>query len=296
MANVLRFLRVGLVNVLGIAVPGLLLLVFFVVGIAIPAAVVGIPLCQEFLHSDKALCVWSVSAAWSGNKSLLVALALVFAYISGYIIRLSTPDDLDKRSAKLVLEKMDREAGKEDYVAAKEDDWPTRLEDEDKYPYFHFKEYLQSRGLDPLAELVAWGPKKVTDASKRSKTHVNMLKLKVLAASADLSAVIESNEAHVRLIFGTWVAITTCWRIVWAGFLVSILGLVATALLGHLDKPLPGLPAASLLIVLSSVLVAMNWARGRIENMFHYQRVRELTHIVGCAYNAEDRRETGKED
>jgi hypothetical protein len=303
MADCLRFLRLGLINILGVTVPGLLLLGFFAVGVFLPVAILLVAVCQECLQSDQAISIAALSGIWAGNRLILSILVLVIAYVVGYIIRLSTPDDLDRVSARHVLDKMAREVQDKDHSpitpeervqAALDDHWPTRLEEGDKFPYNHFRDYLESRGLTSLATLVKWGSPGEKGLSKRSKTHVNTMKLQVLAKSPDLSAVIESNEAHVRLMFGTWVAIMACWRLMFVGVCVSAIGLAILAVPGCRQIQLAHPPFATTLIIGIALLVGMYWARTRIESLFHYQRVRELTHIVACAYYAEGDKGTNR--
>ena len=291
MTDFLRFLRMGIINVLGITVPGLLLLMFFTLGFVLPLFTGFVALCQRFLASDELVCPTNVAAIWVGNKTLIVTLALILAYIAGYIIRLSTPDDLDKTSARFVLKKMGEDAKNTGEEAARKDEWPFRAESGDKFPYYHFKEYLLARGLNELAELVKWGPPEQGDGSKRSKTHINAMKLDVLTQSPELSAVIESNEAHVRLMFGTWAAITTSRYLVAIGAVVSLGCMVTLAVIPRQSIPFVGFPFGTLFFLGVILLTTMRWARARIENLFHYQRVRELTHIVACAYYARGKEE-----
>jgi hypothetical protein len=110
------------------------------------------------------------------------------------------------------------------------------------------------------------------------------MKLEVSVASPELSAVIESNEAHVRLLSGTWKAMGVCLPLVLVGLAISILDFLLLRS-GYLQNPQSPSP---LLWILQGVilLIAMLWARIRIANLFHYQRVRELTHILFCRFLA----------
>lgn len=286
MTDCLRFLRLGVINVLGITVPGVLLILFLTAGFFFPLTICVLPLCQEILGSDK--CVtWEHAVLFStSGKTLLLFLSLVLAYIAGYIIRLSTPDDLDRISAKIVLGKMSQEAKAKEGLGAAEDHWPFQGEPDNKFPYFHFRDYLLFRGLKECANLVAWGPPDGTDLSKRSKTHVNMMKLEITATAPELSAIVESNEAHVRLMFGTWVAIMTTRYFVVFGAVLSILGLAGAAVASSTRSPATSPPYGLSLILCVAIFMAMQWAKVRIEHLFHYQRVREIFHIVACFYHA----------
>ena len=320
MLELFMFFRLGIVNLVGVTLPGLLTLFFLGVGFIWPLLIFVFDLNQWFAGVERAAAWEAIDSFYSSNKGLITSLIIILAYIIGYIIRLSTPDELDRISAKNVLNKMGQESaspskdkkdatklaseikGKKDatesrlkkereidegfnpkaIVAAQEDRWPYQGEKENKFPYFYFKQYLSSRGHPELAELINWGPPttKKSDA-KRSKTQVNLMKLEVSLRCPELSSVIESNEAHVRLLFGTWQAITTSRRFVIIGVILSSSDFVMTVVASrHL---FPSYPLSILSILVGGLmLVGMTWAKRRIENLFHYQRVRELTHIVGC--------------
>jgi hypothetical protein len=309
-----RFFRLGIVNLVGVTLPGLLTLFFLGVGFIGPLLIFVFDLNQWFAGVDRAAAWKTMGSLYSSSKGIITSLIIILAYIIGYIIRLSTPDELDRISAKNVLKKMGEEstpeakesAGSESClktvpeeideglsraatVAAQDDSWPYRGEKTNKFPYYYFKEYLTSRGLKDEAELVKWGHptnQSETKSFKRSKTKVNLMKLEVSLRCPELSSVIESNEAHVRLLFGTWQAITISQPFVIAGIILSSLEFLITFVASRYSfAPYP-LSILSILSILVGglILTGITWAKNRIENLFHYQRVRELTHIVGCVY------------
>lgn len=315
MLELFRFFRVGIVNLVGVTLPGLLTLFFLGAGFIWPLLIFVFDLNQWFAGVDRAAVWKTIGSLYSSNKGIITSLIIILAYIIGYIIRLSTADELDRISAKNVLKKMGEEAppeskdksagsescpatvpeeideglSREAALAAEDDSWPYRGEKTNKFPYFYFKEYLTSRGLKDEAELVKWcHPTKEGEANsfKRSKAKVNLMKLEVSLRCPELSSVIESNEAHVRLLFGTWQAITISQPFVIAGIILSSLEfLIAFVASRYLFAPYP-LSILSVLSILVGglILTGITWAKNRIENLFHYQRVRELTHIVGCVY------------
>ena len=320
MIELFRFFRLGIVNLVGVTLPGLLTLFYFGVGFIAPLIILVFDFAQRLAGVEPSIVWGKIDSLYSSNKGIIITLTVLFAYGIGYVIRLSTPDQLDKISAKNVLKKMgeelasetkealkkiaetsddgekfaderaleeiDEELNREAIVAAKLDSWPYQGEKTNKFPYYYFKQYLKSRGLTELAELVKWGDPKSEDEAnsfKRSKTMVNLMKLEVGLRSPELSSVIESNEAHVRLLFGAWQAITTSRRFVIAGLVISCLGPLSRYIpTPHLSPPTPSYILSFL--VGGTIFVGMTWAKNRIENLFHYQRVRELTHIVGCAH------------
>jgi hypothetical protein len=280
MADCMRFLRLGVINVLGITVPGILLIVFLSVGFFFPLAIVVLPVCQVLFGSDNYVHLTQVMAFYTSNKMILWGLILVMAYVAGYIIRLSAIDDLDRISADIILQKMNQDAKERRGLNAIEDHWPYQGEPDNKFPYFHFKKYLLFRGLKDYANLVAWGPCE----NIRSKTHINRMKIEVMTESPELSAVIESNEAHVRLMFGTWMAIKTTRNYVRAGTILSFFGLIVTKIESNNQMFPISMPFGLSLLLCIIILMAMQWAKVSIEHLFHYQRVRELYHIVASLY------------
>src|SRR5215212_1308947 len=98
--NMMKSVQVGTVDFFGILVPGLLASITSLVGFCVPVF----------------LFVWNISGAslpittsppvlWGFGLFLL----LVFSYVLGYILRLSSPDELDKISARnVILRELDR--------------------------------------------------------------------------------------------------------------------------------------------------------------------------------------------
>ncbi|MEW6747462.1 MAG: helix-turn-helix domain-containing protein [Planctomycetota bacterium] len=77
-----------------------------------------------------------------GSRALVLMVVLVVAYTLGYMLRLFSPDRLDAISGKRVLQSMSRE---------EREVWPYTGCPQDKFPYFHTREYLQARNLSDVA-------------------------------------------------------------------------------------------------------------------------------------------------
>ena len=95
MIEVLRALRLGAINLFGIAVPGFLLIFFTLVGFLLPVMTIALHVSNtnwEFLIS-----------LYEDNAFIVIATGVLFSYVAGYILRLSTPDDLDEISATKVV-------------------------------------------------------------------------------------------------------------------------------------------------------------------------------------------------
>ncbi len=308
--ELIRAFRLWIVNILGIMVPGLIFL--FLASAIVTFGTLAI--FGEFPIEIDHIAT-TLSRSWG------IALTLVFAYTIGSIFRLSTPDVLDRISAKKVLKNMgiarlrsERREKVREHIKeksgwgmkigywwhsilstlrswkrrlfleesllligqeeAERDRWPYREIDKgNKFPYDFFRDYLCARGHEEdLAKIVP-------ECTKRSKTWLNKRKLQIKAQNADLSAMVESNEAHIRLIFGMWQAVRICF------LPLFIIAIAISRTLWISDSETQNLEFG--LAVLIVILYGTVWVRLRIENLFHYQRVRELYYIVAAANEIE---------
>ena len=275
MAGILRSFRLGIINLLGVTVPGLIVLFLVCVGCLAPVVL----LIQD-LTTDTAVAIKSglteIPPVGAVPPAIAVSTVLVLAYIVGYIFRLSTPDDLDLISAKHAIHKM----GGVD--AAKNDHWVHYGELDNKFPYFHFSDYLQHRKHGELLPHVDW------DAARRSKTSVNKMKLETSVRSPQLSAIIESNEAHIRLLFGTWLAARLCFPLVVIGLTAAVIGVVRCISAFDVNQRAQDLlfPYSVWVVLSLALILGSAFAIWRIQNLFHYRRVRELFDVVACYHLA----------
>jgi hypothetical protein len=204
-------------------------------------------------------------------------LVIILSYIIGYILRLSSPDDLDKISAKKVLKRLTLE---------EKEVWPYTDKPYDKFPYFNFQKYLKARDLGHLLEHVKWGDE-TEETKKRSKTVINIMKIDIMHNCSTLYSFVEANEAHIRLLSGTWLAIKNTKYFVLCGAIICAL----MSFYLYFDLTTKQLPAklsihSIFFLVLIFLYLSMFWAQRRIENLFHYRRVNELLCIVQSAYIA----------
>jgi len=275
MTDLLRSFRLGTINLIGVTVPGIIVLLLIYFGFVEPLLL----LLQKLTTDTTSLIQIELPKTQLFeiiNPTAVIIILLILAYIIGYIFRLSTPDDLDKISAKRVIEKM---GGTE---MAKADHWPHHGEPDNKFPYFHFNDYLKYRKHNELVKYVKW------DKNCRSKTFVNKMKLITSIRSPHLSAIIESNEAHIRLLFGTWHASRLCLPFVIIGFVTSLFGLIffqyysqSIMNTGELAFQFFVWLLVTIVMILGSLFIS-----NRIKNLFHYRRVRELFDIVACTHLA----------
>lgn len=108
------------------------------------------------------------------------------------------------------------------------------------------------------------------------------MKLETLLRCPELSATIESNEAHIRMLFGTWRACRLGFWLTIPGMLVSVYGCFKLW-----DAPIPLMAGRPLLfpymiwtLITLVLLFGTFFGKRRIEELFHYRRVRELLDVV----------------
>jgi hypothetical protein len=273
--DILRSLRLGTINLLGVTVPGFAFLFLMFFGFLVPLLVLFGVIAEASNNRLPHITLSNFPPLGSIPASVIGFVVAVLSYVIGYIFRLSTPDDLDKTSAKIVRANM-RSENEED------DTWPYRDEPGNKFPYYHFKEYLEKRNHAELAKHVKW------DGKVRSKTFVNEMKLETFILSPQLSAIVDSNEAHIRMLFGTWLACRHTTRFVIAGAVgITVSGAIAARTWWRLGEPSywtgPTIVWVTLVYLLTYGALQ---ARKRIETVFHYRRVRELFDIVACYHFA----------
>jgi hypothetical protein len=292
MNEMIKSIRVGTVDFFGILVPGLLAVVMCSIGFFIPLFLLILDLTRVHANGVVLDSTWVVFTLF---------VIVVFSYVLGYILRLSSPDELDKISARKVVA---RESKINDHFPM--DEWPFNPENPiDKYPYFNFRNYLIRRGHAHLTkDLVTWGsdekamngelwpdkgkggqPVKIT---KRSKSTVNKMKIDIRMYCPELTGLLEGKEGHIRLMAGTWAAFRFSKRAV--GITLIILAFVALAFqspgwLAYAWKPSQNY--FIFLFVSLTMWLILYFSNNRIEKLFHYRRASELFHIVQAAYIAQ---------
>lgn len=149
-----------------------------------------------------------------------------------------------------------------------------KLEKRYQYPYRYLKKYLKSRGLDILSDKIPWDG---DDASykKRSKTYINILKMRIAFHYPAKCGTIIKNEAHIRLT-------STMWYIALELLKMSVLGIFFSLLiLRNIDSQ-----EEWILIPISInlfVIAFCFWIKNRAEKFLHYQRVREIIFVMETA-------------
>jgi hypothetical protein len=180
---------------------------------------------------------------------------------------------------------------KKDYIVKEEkkfkdfvdiDRWPYNPNDPmDKYPYFHFRSYLEWRGHTHLKELVTWDSESEASKARRSKTAINRMKMDVRMNCPELTRVLESKEGHIRLMAGTWSAFkVSIWPVAIVWVIITALAIKYQFLHWYFLYS----------FINANLLALMLYSNNRIEKLFHYRRVSELFHVVQAAHFADEQK------
>jgi hypothetical protein len=152
-----------------------------------------------------------------------------------------------------------------------------------EFPYPFLDVYLKQRGHDHLLPFVRWK----SGSELRSKTYINLLKIRLRYHYPEKCSEVIKNEAHVRLSSSTW-HVARALRFCSLGAIVVLIALPALILLvsgvQDFDPWFRAILAA--LLMPFSVLMLAEFGRSRIEKILHYQRMREVFFVLETAYIA----------
>jgi hypothetical protein len=179
---------------------------------------------------------------------------------------------------------------KEQYTERLRADYGCTVEECD-FPYLFLKTYLKKRGHNHLLALVRWDPSENGGdgqlADYRSKTYINLLKIRLTYHHPRKCGTIVRNEAHVRLASSTWYVAKALRWFSLAGF-----GLGLVALSGVIQVNVPSETQSmvsvglGVLVAPLLVLIAGRYCKVTIEKVLHYQRLREVCFVLETSYTA----------
>ncbi len=162
-----------------------------------------------------------------------------------------------------------------------------------EFPYDALRRYLKSRQIDELAEMIKWDPvvpdvndaDEVKDpASGRSKNFINQLKVHLQFRYPDECMGIMRNEGHVRLMASLWWLSRGILFISMAGIALSMYSpIINQNLIEDLRLEIRFHVAA---IPPIAVFVLAYFMSINIEKFLHYQRVREIVHVLATSAEA----------
>jgi len=203
----------------------------------------------------------------AAGATIVAILLLTIAFVIGTLFSRLSPKKVDQKSAA-GLNEDDRKSG------------PSHPDDDKvEFPYRDLKAYLAQRDLLYLACRISWTK---DDPKRRTKHFINALKIRILASAPSSYIIIARNEAHVRLASTTWFV---CEAIKYLSILGASLYLLSF-LYGQYFSTLHF--SASRIVLGILIPLATGWAfwigQMFIQRSFHYQRTREILHILELAH------------
>ena len=247
----LRTIRLGVVAVFGIVVPGVWFWGTTVFYLGYGAAIPTIDAMRQRF----------VDLASSPSTTLIWVLGFVLVYVTGSVLRILPPDIPDRISLRWI-----------NFLSEKLGDKSTRIERSDRFPYKSLPAYLRSRELDGLAQLVPWDAEDKNGCDRsmlRSKTFMHFTKLFIASKNAHLADHLARQEAFIRLLAGVFYA-----------FVLSSLVLVG-AFISALFHQAGWTQLAGVSLVVFGVNLSLSLG---ILHAFHYQRLRELVMILSVYF------------
>lgn len=147
--------------------------------------------------------------------------------------------------------------------------------------------YLEFRGLDHLCEFVVWSE----NTDHRSKNYINILKMRLQYHVPEKCNNILKNEAHVRLATSMWyVAGALIGCAITSGAIVLAGLLLAFARNILYSAPVHGAAIWNMSIISLSITLFIylfsRFIRNSVESFIHYQRQREVIHVLETAWIA----------
>jgi len=218
---------------------------------------------------------------------LAFALFVAISYELGHLFFRRDPKNPDRASFEKLVKKEQEKANKKKYTKK---EYIERLKSElactDKegcqFPYVNLRDYIGKRGHCHLCPFVVW--ENDVTLFRRSKTFINLLKIRLKYYYPQKCSVIIRNEAHVRLA-------SSSWYIAYTLRICSIIGviLVGFSILIDIIAKITSEPYSiyfPFLIPPILVLLAGEYIRTRIEHFIHYQRLREIFYVLETAFTA----------
>ena len=156
-----------------------------------------------------------------------------------------------------------------------------------EFPYPYFNMYLENRGLEYLNKFVPW--KK--NLSYRTKNFINVLKIRLKFLYPEDCGIIIRNEAHVRLASSAWYA----GRLINLFSCISIVALIVIILICLYFGAVMDIAfllkrysfSIGTVLVLQCLMAIFGYLlKIHIEKFLHYQRQREIVHVLETAWTA----------
>ncbi len=274
-----------MVDFLGGLVPGSLFLVGACVALLPPIYVV-------FCLSDKSKVISLTeyfdkiltSTQHTPNMIWILGFAIFVAisYELGHLFFRRDPKNPDKKSFEKLAKKTKKKFPEAEYEDRLKSEFACTRKEDCQFPYIYLKDYIGKRGHCHLCPFVVW--KNDETIFHRSKTFINLLKIRLKYHHPQKCSIIIRNEAHVRLA-------SSSWYVAYALRICSIAGLFLVFISILIDI-IAKISSESYFIYFPFfvppiiVLLSGEYIRTRIEHFIHYQRLREVFYVLETAFTA----------
>ena len=248
------------------------------------------PLIQ-YLMNALAATQGTPNTLWFAAFGIIVG----FCYVLGHLFYRQDIKKPNRRSFRKNLKKLKKARQKKErdqtYDPARDSFEPEKelacsTENKCEFPFPNYDQYLKQRGLDHLLPLVVWRE----ETLHRSKTYINLLKIRLRHHYPHKCSAIIRNEGHIRLASSIWYVSRVLRTVAFSGFFLVLLPVVLLLFYGLSPAPeelqeLFGKLGPPILAPLL-VLILSEYSRSRVESFLHYQRLREVFYVLETAYTA----------
>lgn len=222
----------------------------------------------------------NISAIVSSFRFELIIFFLFLSYVLGHIFYRQDLKVPDKLSFSRIRSEMNDKQLKE---------WVAKNESEVEYPYTNLQGYLESRGLKHLSQMVPWSRNDKKDKNKehikRTKYFIGILKIRLSYYCPDKCGTLIRNEAHIRLSSTTWYLSCKIRKICIISILFPIVSLILSIVKNQILLFPQNLNYFIPIFIIFIMYILIIRIIKTIEKFLHYQRVREIVHVLETAYN-----------
>jgi hypothetical protein len=226
------------------------------------------------------------SMIWFGAGTILFSLF----YVLGHMFYRQDPKQPNQESFEHVMQEIinkprNKSKKQSELDELLESELACKTKDECEFPFPYFHKYLENRGLKHLIPFVTWA----NETDYRTKNYVNILKVRLRFYFPIRCGTIIRNEAHVRLASSTWYAGEAMFNF----SKIAIAMVVASIVIYFITEGYAKSDAYDILAQHIGVLMlAMfiwwmgHYVREKVERFLHYQRMREVVHVMETAFTA----------
>lgn len=280
------------VDFLGGLVPGILFVAATATALVPPLWALGTALSPSGAPETFAQFAAKILTSTQNTPNMIWIAAFVFmlilSYILGHLFYRRDPKIPDIRSFERISRNVPSDAELDAQYGGSITEWKRQsfgcvTHEDCQFPYRHLYDYLKVRGHDHLLNLVTWN----NDGGKRSKTYINMLKVRLQFYFPGKFRRVIRNEAHVRLATSTWYAGRALFYVCGLALVISASSIgysVARQQFPSVEDTFGWYAAA---FIAPSMVWFLGWyCRRATEHFIHYQRLREAFYVLELAYTA----------